>query len=157
MVKDYRNYGVINNKNEFILPFEKKTIIRNDNGYYVYGKYENYIVKIGTNQDSYEDSSDIDKFNKSVDIASIIKEYGLDNIKSKIESNKELFNMYAYYILHNNNIDGYQKYFLNLFSIYADYKDNINEDKLVSMAKGTRINKVNKDVGPIGEAGNASE
>ena len=35
--------------------------------------------------------------------------------------------MYAYYILHNNKIDGYQKYFLNLFSIYADYKDNINE------------------------------
>lgn len=157
IVTDYRNYGVINNKNEFILPFEKKTIIRNDNGYYVYGKYGDYIVKIGTNQDSYEDSSDIDKFNKSVDIASIIKEYGLDNIKSKIESNKELFNMYAYYILHNNKIDGYQKYFLNLFSIYADYKDNINEDKLVSMAKGTRINKVNKDVGPIGEAGNASE
>ena len=157
MVKDYRNYGVINNKNEFILPFEKKTIIRNDNGYYVYGKYGDYIVKIGTNQDSYEDSSDIDKFNKSVDIAKVIKDYGLDNIKSKIESNKDLFNMYAYYILHNNEIDGYQKYFLNLFSIYADYKDNINEDKLVAMAKGTRINKVNKDVGPIGEAGNASE
>lgn len=157
IVTDYRNYGVINNKNEFILPFEKKTIIRNDNGYYVYGKYGDYIVKIGTNQDSYEDSSDIDKFNKSVDIASIIKEYGLDNIKSKIESNKELFNMCAYYILHNNKIDGYQKYFLNLFSIYADYKDNINEDKIVAMAKGTRINKVNKDVGPIGEAGNASE
>ena len=157
MVKDYRNYGVINNKNEFILPFEKKTIIRNDNGYYVYGKYGNYIVKIGTNQDSYEDSSDIDKFNKSVDIAKVIKDYGLDNIKSKIESNKELFNMYAYYILHNNEIDGYQKYFLNLFSIYADYKDNINEDKIAAMAKGTRINKVNKDVGPIGQAGDASE
>ena len=157
MVKDYRNYGVINNKNEFILPFEKKTIIRNDNGYYVYGKYGNYIVKIGTNQDSYEDSSDIDKFNKSVDIAKVIKDYGLDNIKSKIESNKELFNMYAYYILHNSEIDGYQKYFLNLFSIYADYKDNINEDKLVAMAKGTRINKINRDIGPLGQAGNASE
>ena len=157
MVKDYRNYGVINNKNEFILPFEKKTIIRNDNGYYVYGKYGNYIVKIGTNQDSYEDSSDIDKFNKSVDIAKVIKDYGLDNIKSKIESNKDLFNMYAYYILHNSEIDGYQKYFLNLFSIYADYKDNINEDKLVAMAKGTRINKVNRDIGPLGQAGNASE
>ena len=157
MVKDYRNYGVINNKNEFILPFEKKTIIRNDNGYYVYGKYGNYIVKIGTNQDSYEDSSDIDKFNKSVDIAKVIKDYGLDNIKSKIESNKDLFNMYAYYILHNSEIDGYQKYFLNLFSIYADYKDNINEDKLVAMAKETRINKVNRDIGPLGQAGNASE
>lgn len=157
MVKDYRNYGVINNKHEFILPFEKKTIIRNDNGYYIYGKYGNYIVKIGTNQDSYEDSSDIDKFNKSVDIAKVIKDYGLDNIKNKIESNKDLFNMYAYYILHNNEIDGYQKYFLNLFSIYADYKDNINEDKLVAMAKETRINKVNRDVGPLGQAGNASE
>lgn len=157
LVMDYPNYGVVNNKHEFILPYKKNSIYRNDNGYLVSGKYGDYVVKIGTNQDSYEDSSDIDKFNKNVDIAKVIKDYGLENIKNKIESNKDLFNMYAYYILHNNEIEGYQKYFLNLFSIYADYKDNINEDKLVSMAKGTRINKVNKDMGPIGQAGDASE
>ena len=72
--------------------------------------------------------------------------------------NNNFYNTYFprdfYYI---NSLFSMERELITIKKDLNNYKDNINEDKLVSMAKGTRINKVNKDVGPLGQAGNASE
>ena len=95
----------------------------NDNEIILETLYKTYIIKLGKSKINKLDLS----FDNDIDIDKIVNEYELNNIKTKINNNKELFKKYAYIVEKNDMLLNYKKDVYDLFEVIVDKDKYFNE------------------------------
>ena len=71
-------------------------------------------------------------FETNIDISKTIKDYHLENIKSYIDKDPELFKRYAYVVLNNKSLNNYRNNVLPFFKVIQTNKKFLNEKEFLN-------------------------
>lgn len=69
-----------------------------------------------------------DKLYEDINIDEMIEKYELNNIKDIIEKDQTLFKKYAFLVEKNHNLNGYQKYVMDMYKVLFDNKEFLEEN-----------------------------